>query len=98
MNNEFLENFIFEKEKENNFASASYFYRTLAMKYKIKNTQKELYSDLYKRIINYQVSKYGCSLNYREIFSREQNIQNAKKVYDMRKQMKKRKRKRNEEN
>ena len=25
MNNEFLENFIFEKEKENNFASASFF-------------------------------------------------------------------------
>lgn len=60
MKDKFFEEIIFEKEKENTFDNSYDFFKKIREKYKI-----EFYlADLYKRIINYQVDKYGCSLQY----------------------------------
>ena len=65
MNKEFIENIIFENEKDNAFGNSNYFYKKLNVRYNIRATAKD-YSELYKRIINYQIKKYGRSLNPRE--------------------------------
>ena len=61
MKDEFIDNIIFEKEKDIPIKNATCFY------FKIKNTYK-VYpsnrSDLYRRIINYQINKYGHSLQW----------------------------------
>ena len=57
MNYEFIERFIFEKEKDTPFRNKETFYIIMKEKYRIKATR-----DLYAKIINYQVDKYGESL------------------------------------
>lgn len=60
MNNEFIERMIYETEKDNTFNNSYDFCKRIRDKYKI-----DYYlGDLYKRIINYQIDKYGCSLQY----------------------------------
>ena len=58
--NEFIENIIFENEKDKGFKNSYEFYKLLLSKYKIG---KKI-PDLYKRIINYQIERYGQSLDY----------------------------------
>lgn len=53
----FIENMIFENEKEKVFLNSRYFYKMLIEKYKISNYLS--YSEVYKRICNYQIMKYG---------------------------------------
>lgn len=57
MNYEFIERFIFEKEKDTPFRNKETFYRTIKEKYKVEGTR-----DLYIKIINYQIDTYGESL------------------------------------
>lgn len=57
MNYEFIERFIFEKEKDTPFRNKETFYGIMKEKYRIKATR-----DLYIKIINYQIDKYGESL------------------------------------
>lgn len=60
MKNEFIERMIFEKEKETSFNNSYDFCKKIRDKYKI-----DYYlGDLYKRIVNYQIDKYGASLQY----------------------------------
>lgn len=60
MNNEFIERMIYEKEKDTAFNNSYDFCKKIREKYKI-----DYYlGDLYKRIINYQIDKYGASLQY----------------------------------
>lgn len=54
----FIENFIFEIEKDKPFCNSSEFYLLLKEKY---NLEKQ--PNLYKKIINYQIKKYGEALN-----------------------------------
>lgn len=57
MNYEFIERFIFEKEKDTPFTNKETFYRIIKEKYKVAGTR-----DLYIKIINYQIDTYGESL------------------------------------
>ena len=59
MNNDFIERMIYECEKDNPFKNIKTFYKTIYDKYKIKPS-----SELYKKIMNYQIDIYGNSLNY----------------------------------
>ena len=59
MNTEFIEKIIFENEKNTPFRNIRVFYAILHNKYKLKG----YHTDLYRKIINYQVDKYGHSLN-----------------------------------
>lgn len=56
MKNEFIENYLFEMYKNNCFRNSGEF-KDLVDKYKIKA------SDLYRKIQNYQIQKYGITLN-----------------------------------
>lgn len=90
MKNEFIENMIFEKEKDTCFGSSAYFYKHLKDKYKLSDTQPSVYGSLYRRIVNYQIKTYGRSLTeYDTKASVEENIKMARIVYDLRKQRKK---------
>lgn len=60
MNNDFIENVIFENEKDTSFINSRDFKVKVSYKYKTKVS-----SDLYYRIIRYQVNKYGEGLNGR---------------------------------
>ena len=55
---EFIENFIFENEKDTPFRNGKEFYGFLRDKYKIDKSP-----ELYKKIVNYQINKYGEALN-----------------------------------
>ena len=57
MNNEFIERFIFENEKDTPFGNSSEFYKMLKDKYNIDRIP-----DLYKKIVNYQLDYYGKTL------------------------------------
>ena len=59
MNTEFIEKIIFENEKHTPFKNISKFYDLLHRKYKLKG----YHTDLYRRIINFQIDFYGHSLN-----------------------------------
>lgn len=63
MKNEFIKNMIYEKEKDTCFRSSAYFYQHISNKYKIR-VLKEEYGDVYKKILNYQIKKYGSCLTY----------------------------------
>lgn len=54
----FIENYIFEIEKDKPFGNSGEFYLLLKDKYKLGKQP-----NLYKRIINYQIKKYGEALN-----------------------------------
>ena len=54
----FIENFIFEIEKDTPFRNGIEFYKLLKDKYKL-----EKLPELYKKIVNYQINKYGEALN-----------------------------------
>ena len=56
---DFKENVIFEREKDTAFRSSEYFYDKMEEKYGL--TIKQC-SELYVRIIKYQVKKYGSNL------------------------------------
>ena len=87
MKNEFIENMIFENEKDTCFGSSAYFYKHLKDKYRLNDTSPSLYGGLYRRIINYQIKTYGRSLtHYDNKISVEENILNARKDYERRKQ------------
>lgn len=60
MKDNFIENIIFENEKENTFNNSYDFCKRIKDKYKID----KYLGDLYKKIVNYQIGKYGCSLQY----------------------------------
>lgn len=55
---EFKENIIFENEKNRAFKSSEEFKEIVNEKYKYAAS-----SNLYRRIINYQIKKFGNSLN-----------------------------------
>ena len=57
MNYEFIEKFIFEKEKDTPFMNELNFYNFIKEKYRTKVNR-----DLYIKIINYQINTYGESL------------------------------------
>ena len=57
MNYEFIERFIFEKEKNTPFANKETFYKVIKEKYRMQGNR-----DLYIKIINYQIDTYGESL------------------------------------
>ena len=59
MNIEFIEKVIFEKEKHTPFKNISKFYDLLHKKYKLKG----YHTDLYRKIVNFQIEFYGHSLN-----------------------------------
>lgn len=56
---DFKENVIFEKEKDTAFRSSEYFYNSMKAKYDLTNEQC---SELYRKIVRYQVKKYGSNL------------------------------------
>ena len=56
--NEFIERFIFENEKDTPFRNGKEFYKLLKDKYKL-----EMIPNLYTKIVNYQIKKYGVALN-----------------------------------
>ena len=53
----FIENFIFENEKDTPIHNSIEFKKILKDKYNLKYIP-----DLYKKLVNYQISKYGESL------------------------------------
>ena len=59
MTNEFIDELIFTECKDICFKNAKKFYDHVFKRYRIK--EKKV--DIYKRIINYQIKKYGMSLN-----------------------------------
>lgn len=70
MNNEFIDNYIFETEKDKCFKNASEFYDLLLKKYKIKEKKK----DLYVRIINYQIDIYGSNLSFKDYYNTYEDL------------------------
>lgn len=91
MNNEFIERMIFEREKDKPFRNIGTFYKYLLKEYKINNID----SDLYKRIMNYQIDTYGHSLNYDdkyELWKSEEDIERIRKNENVRKYNRKRRR------
>lgn len=78
MKDEFIENIIFENEKDIPIRNSEIFYRKLRLKYKVLLKNK---IELYKRIINYQINKYGHSLcnNYHKTLEEKRRLSiNAK--------------------
>lgn len=61
MKDNFIDNYIFEKEKDLPVKNATCFYFKIKDVYKVYPSNR---TELYKRIINYQVKKYGSSLQY----------------------------------
>lgn len=55
---EIKEKIIFENEKDNPFRNAETFRKKVKELYNIEAD----YSDIYRKIINYQLKKYGCML------------------------------------
>ena len=83
MNDEFIKRMIYENEKDVAFRSSGYFYRKIQEKYKIFNAK--LYSDVYINIINYQIKKYGQSLDFvRDIYLNDTGREKQIKVYNSR--------------
>lgn len=58
----FKEQVIFEKEKDLALGSSELFYRKLKYEYKLKN-RPIAFSNLYRKIINYQIDKYGTTIS-----------------------------------
>ena len=58
----FKSQMVFELEKDNPFNSAKVFYEEIRKKYGLERD-----SDLYKRICNYQLEKYGQTLRNKEV-------------------------------
>lgn len=65
MNNEFIDNFIFETEKDSYFTNINEFYGLLYKKYKIKEKKR----DLYVKIKQYQLDFYGETLVDKDYFN-----------------------------
>jgi len=85
MKDDFIKRMIFENEKDTAFRSSGYFYKTIQEKYHIFS---RCYSDVYIKIINYQIKKYGQALDYaRDVFISEGAREKSKKVYNTRKYM-----------
>ena len=59
---DFKEKLIFEKEKDLALESAEKFYKKLRDIYKYNTDVKKL-SDLYRKIVNYQIKKYGAMVS-----------------------------------
>ena len=85
MKKDFIKHLIYEKEKDRSFRSSAYFYKEVGEKYNIK-LLKEEYGDLYRKIINYQIKKYGTCLTYRDYSRSDKGIAKikAKQVYEQR--------------
>ena len=62
MNNEFIERFIFEQEKDLPIKNKESFYKKLKDRYNLDEMR-----DLYIKIINYQIDTYGESLANSEL-------------------------------
>lgn len=82
---DFKENLIFQREKDLAIESSDKFYKKLRDVYAYENDRKIL-SNLYRKIVNYQIKKYGAMLsdsdcNYGK-FTREEfvKIRNNKRV------------------
>ena len=85
MKDDFIKRIIFENEKDTAFRSSGYFYKTIQEKYHIFS---RCYSDVYIKIINYQIKKYGQALDYaRDVFINESAKEKSKRVYNTRKYM-----------
>lgn len=85
MKDDFIKRMIFENEKDTAFRSSGYFYKMIQEKYHIFT---RCYSDVYIKIINYQIKKYGQALDYaRDVFINEGAKEKSKKVYNTRKYM-----------
>ena len=85
MKDDFIKRMIFENEKDTAFRSSGYFYKTIQEKYHIFS---RCYSDVYIKIINYQIKKYGQVLDYaRDVFINESAKEKSKRVYNTRKYM-----------
>ena len=85
MKDDFIKCMIFENEKDTAFRSSGYFYKTIQEKYHIFS---RCYSDVYIKIINYQIKKYGQALDYaRDVYLNETGKEKSKKVYNTRKYM-----------
>lgn len=86
---EFIYNLIYENEKEQVFLGSKDFYSKMGRKYKIIPD-----SDLYIKIVNFQINKYGTTLGYED---REHNAEELRRVakcrYVCKIQARKRKRK-----
>lgn len=81
---DFKINLIFEKEKDTAQGSSEKFYKKVKRTYKYEGDLVSL-SSLYKKIINYQVKKYGSTItdvdcNYGYFSKKEyHNIRDAKR-------------------
>lgn len=82
MKDDFIKRMIFENEKDTAFRSSGYFYKTIQEKYHIFS---RCYSDVYIKIINYQIKKYGQALDYaRDVYLNETGREKQLKVYKSR--------------
>lgn len=77
MNNEFIERMIYECEKDNPFKNIKSFYKAIFDKYKVKPS-----SDLYKKIVNYQIDFYGSSLTYDDKEKSFRSNEDMRKITD----------------
>ena len=87
MKDEFQYNYIFEVSKEKAFRNSIQFRNYLATKYGI--TSKEIGTKLYTAIINYQVKKYGGSINPIYVFYSKETANKVRINSNSRKQARK---------
>ena len=74
MKTEFIERILFEKEKHTPFKNIRWFYDLLHKKYNYKG----YHTDLYRRIINFQIKFYGYSLGNIDSYTEDDRMRLAR--------------------
>lgn len=72
MTKDFIEKLIFEYEKDTPFNNVREFYKKINKTYHLKGN----YTDLYVKIINYQINNYGMNLSY-TIYNEKRNYESC---------------------